>query len=189
VLGNVIDDIVDCPTKQALKSVQADIDVGNVIFPNEPLAPQLKVDAIVVQAFIVDGNTTLLNDTQSPKVFPKLVQAFNDVGITILSNEAQPLHIEPIVVKLFCALFGNTILLNPKALLNVDANDVIVQPEGIVILDIAGQESNVDANDIDAPTVVGNVISCNCVLLKQLAIDVKLGIDVGIIQVDNEVEP
>jgi hypothetical protein len=63
------------------------------------------------------------------------------------------------------------------------------QPDGIVTFDKLRQVENVDAIVILAPTVVGNVISCKLEQVKNAEfIVVKLGIDVGIIQLDNELQ-
>jgi hypothetical protein len=71
----------------------------------------------------------------------------------------------------------------------VFCKDVKFQPDGIVTFDKLRQPENVDAILILAPTVVGNVISCKLPQVPNAVfIVVKLGIDVGKIQLDNELQ-
>jgi hypothetical protein len=92
----------------------------------------------------------------------------------------QALHIEDILVILFCALFGNVKLVSCQQLEKDVDKSFIVQPDGIVILPMELQLANVDDNDILAPTAVGNDTDCKLMQLeKQLTIVVKLVIVVG----------
>jgi hypothetical protein len=72
----------------------------------------------------------------------------------------QKLHILFILVKLFCALFGNISSFKVLHALNADAKVVILYVDGIVIFDIELQLVKVLAIDTVGYTDVGNSISC-----------------------------
>jgi hypothetical protein len=133
-----------------------------------------------VQAFILLGNETDPKLYVCKKALAKVVQPFKEVGIVIPVNVKQALHIEDILVILFCALFGNVKLVSCQQLENALDKSFIVQPDDIVILPMELQLENVEFNDILAPTAVGNDTDCKLMQLeKQLTIVVKLVIVVG----------
>jgi hypothetical protein len=117
---------------------------------------------------------------QLAKVLAKVLTKFKLVGITIVCNLVQLVHMLFITVQLFCALLGRVIeviLVQPEKVL---LKFVIVHPEGITIDVNETQLLNVPDNVIELPTVDGNVIFLNNVLLLNAEVkSIKLGIDVG----------
>jgi len=138
-----------------LKVVQTLILVG-IVTVSKDLQPEKQLTAVVTE-FSVDGKVTLRSDVHEKNVLDKVFNKFMLVGIVIDSNLEHKSHIWAIVVILFWALFGKTIVFRLWQILKVNDMLVIVQFDGIVIEDIEVQLWNIPLIEILAPTVVGKV--------------------------------